>query len=116
MNCFCNVSSIFTFITRLNLWISYFQLKIIDNLDCVGSNTEFNLQERILDQTKVYETNSNCKKTSHSDPYLELSNEPKPSKKLTLWIQLTLSKLCFVILGKLTANAELEGKLISCIV
>lgn len=110
MNCFCNVSSIFPFITRLNLWKSYFQLKFIDHLDCVGSNTDFNLQERILDQTKVHDANSNCKKTSHSEPNLELPYEPKPSQKLTLWIQLTLSKLCIVILGKLTTNAKLKGK------
>ncbi|KAG8198573.1 hypothetical protein JTE90_026471 [Oedothorax gibbosus] len=106
-NCFCNASSVLQFITRLNMWISFFKLKFIDNFDCPGSNIEFIDQEIFLEQPKVYETNSNCKKASHNEQDLE-SPEPKSFKKPTLWVQMTLSKLCVVILGKLTPNMKCE--------
>ncbi|GIX81406.1 vacuolar protein sorting-associated protein 13B [Caerostris extrusa] len=51
---------------------------------------------------------SQCKKTSDSEAKLQNLEENKPSQKLTLWAQLTLSKLCIIILGRLSSSCNYD--------
>ncbi|GIY83885.1 vacuolar protein sorting-associated protein 13B [Caerostris darwini] len=107
VHCFNLVSAVVTFTERLKSWINYFQLIMPDVPDYRACYSELNPMDISFKQKKP-SGYSQCKKTSDSEAKLQNLEENKPSQRLTLWAQLTLSKLCFIILGRLSSSCNYD--------
>ncbi|GFU94538.1 vacuolar protein sorting-associated protein 13B [Trichonephila clavipes] len=103
--CFNTVSVVVKFTERLKSWLSFFQLKVSDASEYLGLNAELNPIDTSINYKKASD-NDHCKKTSSNDIKSICVEDSKPNQKLTLWIQMTLSKLSVVVLGKLSSSCN----------
>ncbi|GBL80693.1 Vacuolar protein sorting-associated protein 13B [Araneus ventricosus] len=101
VHCFDTVSTVVKFVERLEAWINYFKFKTPDVSEHGMPNLEIKPFETNLNYKKTGDT-SQCKKTSTSEVKSQSIDEIKPTQKLTIWIQLALSKLCVTVFGKLS--------------
>ncbi|GFY45339.1 vacuolar protein sorting-associated protein 13B [Trichonephila inaurata madagascariensis] len=103
--CFNTVSVVVKFTERLKSWLSFFQLKVSDASEYLGLNAELNPIDTSINYKKASD-NDHCKKTSSNEIKSMFVEDSKPNQKLTLWIQMTLSKLSVVVLGKLSSSCD----------
>nr|XP_015924478.2 vacuolar protein sorting-associated protein 13B isoform X2 [Parasteatoda tepidariorum] len=89
------VTSTLNFVKKINSWSSNFHL--------LPSNL---YQRELLNVCVVPKSNSHSKQSIPDEASLLVIQETKQSKKLTLWAQLTLSKLTIILLTKLKHSSN----------
>ena len=104
VDCIESLSVFASFARKIKLWISYFHLKS-DLSESNSVNPEMCIPENNFPCNFPIKVETSNEKVPSED----LPNESN-SKKLTLWSQLTLSKLSLVLLGKLLPESKYESK------
>lgn len=103
VDCIKSSAVLISFCDEIKSWISCFQLKHPEVSKLGSINPETDLQENVC-HTPIKNEDVSCNKSSdnaHSD---------WKQKKLSLWSQLTLSKLSIMLFGKLLPESKYESK------
>lgn len=101
VNCLKTLFVFSTFVEKVRSMISYFHLKLPEGSESDCTNLE----------AYVTANASSSPKENLPEESISEKDNDKNRKKLTLWSQLTLSKLSIVMLGKLVPESECESKL-----
>ncbi|KAF8790004.1 Vacuolar protein sorting-associated protein 13B like protein [Argiope bruennichi] len=105
VHCFDTVSNVVKFVERVESWINYFKFKTPDVSEHGVTNLEIKPSETNFNYKKAGDA-SHCKKTSASEVKSQNMDESKPPQRMTIWIQLALSKLCVTVFGKLSPESS----------
>lgn len=105
IDCIKSLSVFASFAEKIKSWISYFHLKS-DLSESISVNPDMGIPENNFPCNYPVKVDAFNEKVPSED----LAKEN--TKKLTLWSQLTLSKLSLVLLGKLLPESKYESKCI----